>query len=96
MPPPPPPYPATKQQGLAAASLIVGIASITLGLCCYFGILSGPIAVVLGIIALVQIKNDPTKYAGKGMAIGGIVTGGLGLALLILFFAAGVLSGVMR
>ena len=98
-PPPPPPYPATKQQGLAVTSLILGIASITLGLCCYFGILTGPIAVILGIIALVQIKNEPAKYTGKGMAIGGIVTGGLyfvALALIILFYGAAFLSGAMR
>lgn len=98
-PPPPPPYPATQQQGLAVTSLILGISSITLGLCCYFGILTGPIAVILGIVALVQIKNDPAKYAGKGMAIGGIVTGGLYfvvLALIILFYGAAFMSGAMR
>lgn len=67
----------------------------TLGLCCYFGILTGPIAAVLGIVALVQIKNDPEKQTGKGMAIGGIVTGGLGLVLVILYVGVGFL-GAMR
>jgi hypothetical protein len=61
--------------------------------------LTAPIAVALGIYALVQIKNDPSKYTGKGFAIGGIVTGGLYfvfLILLILFYGLAVLVGGMR
>ena len=96
--PPPPAYPINPQQSLAATSLILGIASVTLGLCCYFGILTAPIALVLGIVSLVQIKNDPKKYGGKGMAIGGIVTSGLYfgiLLLIILFYGLGfILSAV--
>jgi hypothetical protein len=98
-PPPPPPYPSQPQQGLAITSLVLGILSMTLGLCCYFGILTGPTAVVLGIIALVQIKNDPSKYGGKGLAIGGIVTGGLYfliLAVIIVFYGVGIFMGALR
>lgn len=98
-PPPPPPYPASRQQGLAITSLVLGILSVTVGLCCYFGILTGPAALVLGIISLVQIKNDPAKYGGKGFAIGGIVTGGLYfalLALIIIFYGAAFLSGAIH
>lgn len=83
-PPPPPAYPARPQQTLAVTSLILGIASVTLGLCCYFGILTAPISLVLGIVALVQIKNDPVKFGGKGLAIGGIITSGLYFAILVL------------
>ena len=93
-PPPPPAYPTRPQQGLAVTSLILGIASVTLGLCCYFGILTAPIAVVLGIVSLVQIKNDPTKFGGKGLAIGGIITGGLYfaiVALIVVFYGLGFL-----
>jgi hypothetical protein len=98
-PPPPPAYPVAPQQSLAIASLIMGIISPTIGLCCYLGMLTGPVAIILGIVALVQIKNDPTKYAGKGMAIGGIVTGALYfvlLALIILLYGMAFLSGAFR
>jgi hypothetical protein len=91
-PPPPPSYPAKPQQTLAVTSLVLGIASVTLGLCCYFGILTAPISLVLGIVSLVQIKNDPMKFGGKGFAIGGIVTSGLYfgiLVLIILFYGLG-------
>ena len=91
MPPPPPAYPVGPQQTLAVTSLILGIASLTVGWCCYFGIVTAPISVVLGIISLVQIKNEPTKFGGQGFAIGGIVTGGLALVIfmaLIIFWIA--------
>jgi type II secretory pathway pseudopilin PulG len=58
------------RKGFAIASLVLGFLSIpTLGLF-FVGALVG---FILGIIALVQASNRPTEYAGKGMAIGGIV-----------------------
>lgn len=95
-PPPAPPYPVKPQQSLAAASLVCGLVSITIGWCCSFGVLTAPIALVMGIVALVQIKNDPSKYAGKGMAIGGVVTGALYfaiLAVIIVLYGIGFLLG---
>jgi hypothetical protein len=93
-PPPPPAYPVRPQQTLAVTSLVLGIGSVTIGLCCYFGIVTAPISMVLGIVSLVQIKNDPKKFGGKGFAIGGIVTSGLYfgiVALIILFYGLGFL-----
>ena len=98
-PPPPPAYPVSGQQSLAVTSLVLGIVSMTIGWCCYFGVLTGPIAVVLGIIALTQIKNDPQRYSGKGMAIAGIITGGLYfvlLAMIILIYGLAFMSGAFR
>ena len=98
-PPPAPPYPKSKQQSLAAASLVLGIVSMTIGWCCYFGVLTGPIAIVLGIVALSQIRKDPSQHAGKGMAIGGIVTGGLYfvfLALIVLIYGLSFLMSGVR
>jgi len=96
-PPPPPPYPAQPQQTLAASSLVLGIVSVTVGWCCSFGVLTSPIALVLGIVALVQIKNDPKKYGGKGMAIGGIATSGLYILILgaiVLLYGIGIIAGM--
>jgi hypothetical protein len=98
-PPPPPAYPSAPQQSLAVTSLVLGLVSITLGWCCSFGLVTSPVAVALGIVSLVQIKNNPTKYAGKPFAIGGIITGGLYfaiLALITLLYGLGFLLGGMR
>jgi hypothetical protein len=88
----------TPQQTLAVISLITGIASCTVGLCCYMGTLLGPVAIITGIIALVQIKGDPMRYTGKGMAIGGIATGAFYfvlIILLIIFWGAINIIGAM-
>ena len=97
-PPPPPSYANKPKQGLAIASLILGIVSITIGLCCYVGTLTSPVAIVLGIISLVQIKNNSTENGGKPFAIVGIVLGALyfvvvGIIILIYglaFLAQGI------
>jgi len=81
-PPPPPRLGVVPQQGLAVASLVCGIFTITFGWC-YVGVVTGPIAIVLGIISLVQIKNDPERNTGRPMAITGIVTGAVPLVVLV-------------
>ena len=94
--PPAPPFIAAQQQTMAAVSLVMGIISITLGWCCSFGILTAPVAVALGIAALVQIKNNPGRYTGKGMAIAGIAMGGLYfvfILLMILVYGMAILAG---
>ena len=71
--------------GVAIASMVCGIISI---LCCCLWLFSAILsvaAVVLGIITLSK------KYDGKGMAIAGIVTGGIGFVLVVIFlFVVGV------
>jgi hypothetical protein len=92
-PPPPPAYAAGQQQGLAVASMICGIFTVTIGWCCYLGVISGPVAVGLGIYSLVQIKNNPDKFTGKPFALVGIITSAvyfLGLALLILIYGVAI------
>lgn len=80
-PPPPPVYVASPQQGLAVASLILGIFTVTIGWC-YLGVITGPFAIGLGIYALIQIKNHPDKFGGKPLAITGIITGALFLLIV--------------
>lgn len=80
------PYNLTPNQTLAVVSLCLGIASITIGWCCYLGILLSPAALITGFIAMSQINKDPQRYTGKGLAWGGIITGGLYIVGLILIF----------
>ena len=84
IPPPPPAYGAHPDQTMAVIAMIAGLVSITIGWCCSVGLLTSPFAIVLGIVSLFQIKKDPRKYGGKGMAIAGIITGSVFLAILVL------------
>ena len=97
--PPAPAYPKSKQQSLSIASLVLGIVSMTIGWCCYFGVLTSPIAIGLGLYSLSQIKKNPNEYGGKGFAIGGIVAGSLYfvfLALIILIYGLSFLMSGVR
>ncbi len=68
---------------MAVASLITGIASLVLLWACGIGILLGIVAVVLGILG--RNKAKEMNGNGAGLALGGLITGGLGLALTVLF-----------
>ena len=74
------------------ASLVLGV----LGLPCggLFG-LGALVGLILGILALVKSSKEPAVYGGGGLAIGGIVTSGLGL-LLLPVIAAIVIPSLMR
>jgi len=95
-PPPPPAYTQGPKQGIAVASMICGIVSVTIGWCCYLGVLSSPVAIGLGIYQLSQIKKDPDHNTGKPFALVGIITGALyfvGVAVIILIYGIAILSG---
>ncbi len=92
--PPPPPFPgaANKQQGLALASMICGITSLV----CCLNLVTGIPAIVLGIIAMNKEKADPANYGGKGMALAGVITGGLGVLLGIFWFILQLIPLLLR
>jgi len=72
--------------GLAIASMVLGIASLVMGWAVFLGFATGIVAVVLGIIAL-------KKKTGKGMSITGIVTGAISVIwglVLIYIVVAGI------
>ena len=89
-PPPPPRYATVPQQGLSVAALILGIFTVTFGWC-YVGVVTSPIAIILGIISLVQIKNSPEKYGGKPMAIAGVVMGAVYFLIVAVFILIAIL-----
>jgi hypothetical protein len=86
-PPPPPPYRsefARPSQALALASMITAIAGLVFGLFC-FGPLPGIAALIMGIVALSQIKKTPDKVTGKPYAVAGIIIGSINLLFFIVW-----------
>lgn len=95
-PPPPGTYPRQPQSsGFAIASMILGILSLG-GMFC-LGPLPGIAALVLGLVALSQIKNAPDRNGGKPFAIVGIATGGMSMLIfagwLLVVIIAGIAGG---
>lgn len=81
------------RKGMAIASLLLGIISIpTLGLI----FLGGIVGIFLGVIALGKIKSDPAHYAGKGLAIAGIVTSSLSILIAIPVIASIAIPNLTR
>ena len=72
-------------QVMGILALIMGVSSVTVGWCCYTGMLLGPAAIILGAVTLFQHKSDPLRYGGKGMGIAGIILGAVYLVGIILF-----------
>ncbi|MGI9465877.1 MAG: DUF4190 domain-containing protein [Rubripirellula sp.] len=75
-------------QGLAIASLVLGICSLTL-VCCG-GFLIGIPAVICGVIAIKKANRG--EATGKGMAIAGVTTGGISLGLFVAYLVLVILS----
>jgi hypothetical protein len=84
-----PPAPPTSNK--AVAGLVLGIASI---LFCYLGLLLGPAAIIVSVLARKDIDAAQTRFQhgyqtgppqgpvrGKGMAITGLVTGIIGTVI---------------
>ena len=70
--------------GLALTSLILGISSLPLALCC--GLLSGPVAVLAIVFGVVGGRTPE----GRTMGIAGLVMGSIALVLMLALLALGV------
>jgi hypothetical protein len=80
-----------QNQTLPIISLIFGILSV----CCYIGPITGIIALITGFLGMKNANNDPAQYGGKGLAIAGMITGGIFFVLytlLWLLYLVGVVS----
>jgi competence protein ComGC len=67
------------RQGLAIASMVLGI----LGLATSCLPVLGLVALILGVVALVKASRRPGEYGGQGFAIAGVCLGGVSLLLCV-------------
>lgn len=74
------PMPATS--GLATGALVMGILGLIGGLLCFVGWVLSIGGVICGHLALKEINRSDGRLGGRGMAIAGLVTGYLGVAIL--------------
>jgi hypothetical protein len=89
----------TQQHPQAALALILGILGTVLGMTCVVGGLVGIGGIVVGRRVRNEIDAEPARYTGRSQAIGGIVTGIIGVSiftlvtiLIVLLVIAGIAS----
>jgi hypothetical protein len=87
-----------KTNPLAITGMILGITSITVGLCCCSGLPFSIPGLICSLIALSQLKQNP-QQVGRGMAITGLVLSLCGLlagVLIIVFYGLANMPDMMR
>ena len=84
-------------QTLPIISLVLGIVSI----CCYISPITGIAALITGFLGMKNANNNPANYGGKGLAIAGMVIGGIMLLVGLVYYIfvilvyAGILGGAI-
>lgn len=78
----PPPAAGGLNQTLPIVSLVFGILSV----CCYIGPITGIVALVTGFMGMKNANNNPSQYGGKGLAIAGMITGGIFFLISIAYW----------
>ena len=79
---PPPAGSGGVNQTLPIISLVLGIVS----LCCYISPVTGIAALITGYKGMKNANSDPANYGGKGLAIAGMICGGVFLVLGLLYW----------
>jgi len=75
---------------MALTGLIMGIVSVTFGLCCCYGIPFNVLGIIFSAIGLAQIRKNPEWQTGKGLAIAGLILSILSIVLVIILVMIGV------
>jgi hypothetical protein len=91
--------PTPRTNSMAKAGLVMGILSMTCGMCCCHGLPFSVLGIVFSLVALGQIKNDPLTQQGQPLAIAGLVLSLLSIVLAALMLTLGLAlntSEIMR
>ncbi len=83
-----PPATGGQDQTLAIVSLVCGVLSI---ICC--GAIAGIPAIITGYMAKNNVDSNPGQYTGRGMALAGMILGGVSLVFTALYLIYIVLVG---
>lgn len=83
-----------QDQTLPTVSLVLGILGLVL-FCCYGGIPFGLAAIITGYFGMNNANTDPMQYGGKGIAIAGMIIGGITLVISILLLFLGILGNLI-
>jgi Domain of unknown function (DUF4190) len=71
-----------QNQTLPIISLVFGILSV----CCYIGPITGIVALITGYLGMKNVNADPNQYGGKGLAMAGMIVGGIFFVLYSIYW----------
>lgn len=86
-----------QNQTLPIISLVFGILSV----CCYIAPVTGIVALITGYLGMKNVNADPNQYGGKGLAMAGMIVGGIFFVLYTLYWLfiilvyAGLVGGAL-
>lgn len=75
-------------QGLATASLVLGVIALVMFWCWFIAVVLAVIGLPLGLVAQSRISNGSASSDGRGAAMAGIICSGIALVLSIGFIVA--------
>jgi hypothetical protein len=75
---------APQNEGMAVASMVIGIVSLVLACGYGIGLLGAPVALVMGRVSMKRIDASGGQLGGRGMAQAGFILGIVGSVLLVL------------
>ncbi|MCU1497147.1 MAG: putative rane protein [Acidimicrobiales bacterium] len=73
-------------QGLATASLVLGIISLVTFFCYGIGFIAAIVGLVLGLVAMSRIKKGQADPASRGQALAGVVCSAITLGIVAVVF----------
>ncbi len=88
-------YAGQRTDGLAIASLVIGIVSIACSVAC-LGIIFGPTAAIMGFISRQRIATSGGTVGGGTLAIVGLVLGVVGFVASVAWFFFIIVSGALN
>jgi hypothetical protein len=88
-------YATPRTDGLAIASLVIGIVSIVCSFIC-LGIVLGPTAAIMGFISRQRISTSGGTVGGGTLAVVGLVLGVVGFVASVGWFFFVIVSGVFN
>ena len=81
---------APQSNSMAVTSMIMGILSLTCGMCCCHGLPFNVLGIVFSLVALAQIGDDPRFQQSRPLAVAGLVLSVLSLVLSFFMLAFGL------
>jgi hypothetical protein len=75
---------------LALVGFCLSVVSITIGLCCCYGFPFNIAGIICSFLGLRQVRAQPERYTGRGLAIAGIIVGAVSIVVGLLLLTLGV------